>query len=171
VLGRWPDVAAEAGQADVVVCGHVFYNVADLAPFISALTAAARRGVVVEMTRTHPRDRAMERALWRQFWGLERPKGPSWKDAQAIIRQLGIEPRVDEWSAPARGSFEHLEELVAFMRRTVCVDASRDREVRDVVVEYAGQRDGRWQLSSEPRHVVTLSWAGDGARLEARERR
>ena len=168
VLGRWPDVATEAGKADVVVCGHVFYNVAELAPFVDALTAAARGGVVVEMTRTHPRDRAMERALWRHFWGLERPTRPRWEDALAVIREQGIEPHVDEWTAEARGSFDHLDHLVAFMRRTVCVDPSRDSEVRAVLLDYAGQRDGRWQLSAEPRHLVTLSWPGDGATLETR---
>ena len=171
VLGRWPEVAAEAGQGDVVVCGHVFYNVADLAPFVTALTAAARRGVVVEMTRTHPRDRAMERALWRHFWGLERPTGPSWEDARAVLRDQGIEPRVDEWTAEARGSFEHLEHLVEFMRRTICLDPSRDPEVRAVVLDYAAERDGRWRLSVEPRRLVTLSWPGGGATLETRGHR
>ena len=34
VHGRWPDVAPEAGLADVVVCGHVLYNVAEAAPFV-----------------------------------------------------------------------------------------------------------------------------------------
>src|SRR2546421_2726074 len=26
ILGRWPDVAAQAGRGHVVVCGHVLYN-------------------------------------------------------------------------------------------------------------------------------------------------
>ena len=40
--GRWPEVAARVGQADVVVCGHVLYNVAEPAPFVAALEARAR---------------------------------------------------------------------------------------------------------------------------------
>jgi 2-polyprenyl-3-methyl-5-hydroxy-6-metoxy-1,4-benzoquinol methylase len=44
ILGEWPDAAAEAGQADVVVAHHVLHNVVDLPPFLRALTTAARRG-------------------------------------------------------------------------------------------------------------------------------
>ena len=43
VEGRWPEVAGRVGPADVVVCHHVLYNVADLAPFAAALTGHARR--------------------------------------------------------------------------------------------------------------------------------
>ncbi len=43
VLGSWPDTAAEAGTADVVVCHHVGYNTADLGPFVSAIDAAVVR--------------------------------------------------------------------------------------------------------------------------------
>jgi 2-polyprenyl-3-methyl-5-hydroxy-6-metoxy-1,4-benzoquinol methylase len=44
LLDRWPDLVEQAGPADVVMCGHVVYNVADLGPFIAALTASARSG-------------------------------------------------------------------------------------------------------------------------------
>jgi SAM-dependent methyltransferase len=44
---RWPDGAAEAPMADVVVCHHVAYNVPDLAGFAVALAAHARRRVVM----------------------------------------------------------------------------------------------------------------------------
>src|SRR5438067_1792139 len=81
ILGRWPEVAPQAGRASVVVCGHVLYNVADLMPFLSALNDAAERRVVVEITRSHPRNRALERELWRHFWNLERPQGPTLEDA------------------------------------------------------------------------------------------
>src|SRR5205085_10013818 len=63
VLGRWPDVAPQVGHAAVVVCGHVLYNVPDLGPFIRALQSAARRRVVIEITQSHPRMRAVESAL------------------------------------------------------------------------------------------------------------
>src|SRR4029453_15539993 len=54
VEGSWPEVAWRLGPADVVVCHHVLYNVADLAPFASALTGHARRRVVAELTDRHP---------------------------------------------------------------------------------------------------------------------
>jgi ubiquinone/menaquinone biosynthesis C-methylase UbiE len=158
ILGRWPDVAAQAKQASVVVCGHVLYNVADLAPFITALNEAATGRVVIEITRSHPRNRALERELWKHFWNLERPHGPTWEDAVAVIREAGIEPNVELWESEQRGGFSSLEELVSWMRRTVCLDPAREDDVRPIVLKYTSERDGRWRLSSEPRALTTLWW-------------
>lgn len=49
VLGDWPAVSAPTPACDVVVCHHVFYNVQDLAPFVTELSAHAHRRVVVEL--------------------------------------------------------------------------------------------------------------------------
>jgi hypothetical protein len=158
MLGRWPDVAPQAGQATVVVCGHVLYNVPDLMPFIRGLDDAATRRVVIEITRSHPRNRALERELWRHFWNLERPDGPDSEDALAVMREAGIEPTVELWASEQRGGFPSLEELVSWMRRTVCVDAAREDEVRAIVLQHAAERDGRWRLSPEPRALATVWW-------------
>jgi hypothetical protein len=158
ILGRWPDVAAAAGRATVVVCGHVLYNVADLMPFIRALTEAAMRRVVIEITRSHPRNRPLERVLWRHFWNLERPEGPTWEDALAVIREGRIQPNVQLWESEQRGGFPSLEELVSWMRRTVCLDRAREDEVRPIVLQFAAERDGLWRLSPEPRALATLWW-------------
>jgi hypothetical protein len=158
ILGRWPDVADQAGRASVVVCGHVLYNVADLMPFVRALNDAAERRVVVEITRSHPRNRALERELWRHFWNLERPQGPTLEDAVAVIRQAGIDPTVERWESQQRGGFETLEELVSWMRQTVCLSPDRDDEVRAIVLQHAREVDGLWRLSPEPRALATLWW-------------
>jgi hypothetical protein len=158
ILGRWPDVAPQAGRASVVVCGHVLYNVADLMPFVTALNDAAERRVVVEITRSHPRNRALERALWRHFWNLDRPQGPNVEDAVAVMREGGIDPDVELWESQQRGGFHSLDELVSWMRRTVCLDPARDDEVRAIVLQHATERDGQWRLSPEPRALATLWW-------------
>jgi len=158
ILGHWPDVAAQAGRASVVVCGHVLYNVADLVPFVTALHDAADRRVVVEITRSHPRNRLLERELWRHFWNLERPEGPTSEDAVAVLRESGIEPNVELWESVQRGGFQSLDELVSWMRRTVCLDPARDDEVRAIVLQHAAKRDGLWRLSPEPRALMTVWW-------------
>jgi hypothetical protein len=162
ILGRWPDVAREAGKAAVVVCGHVLYNVPDLGPFVQALDEAATRRVVIEITDSHPRNRPLERDLWRHFWGLHRPTGPTWQDAVAVIRDCGLNASVDHWQTDERGGFKDLEDLVSWMRRTVCLDRSRQDEVREIVKRSAVERDGRWRLSSEPRYLTTIWWDQQG---------
>jgi SAM-dependent methyltransferase len=158
LLGRWPEVAAEAGTADVAVCGHVLYNVPDLVPFVAALTAAARRRVVVEITAAHPRVSPEEYALWRHFWGVDRPEGPGWEDAVAVLREMGVNPAVETWERRRGFAFHSLDDLVTAIRRRLCLRADRDPEVLEVLQPWLVHEDGRWRLGGRPRGLVTLWW-------------
>ena len=80
VRGTWPDAAAEVEPADVVVAGHVFYNVAassSRSRARSTRTPAAASSL--ELTERHPLD--WMRDLWLRFHDLERPDGPTADDA------------------------------------------------------------------------------------------
>jgi SAM-dependent methyltransferase len=158
VLGRWPEAAAEAGTADVAVCGHVLYNVPDLVPFVDALTGAARRRVVVEITAAHPRVSPEEKVLWRHFWHLDRPDGPDWEDAVAVLREMGIDPAVESWERQRGFAFRSRDDLVAAVRRRLCLRADRDPEVLEVLGPWLVREEGRWRLSGRPRGLVTLWW-------------
>jgi SAM-dependent methyltransferase len=161
VLGRWPDVAEQAGVADVVVCGHVLYNCPDLVPFLRALSAAARRRVVVEITETHPRVSPEEQVLWRHFWQIERPQGPGWENAAAVLREIGVDPSVERWERRRGFAFRSRDDLVAGFRRRLCLPADRDPEVLDLLRPWLVQEDGRWLLGGRPRGLVTISWDTD----------
>jgi len=143
VHGAWPDSAAEAGTADVVVCHHVGYNTADLGPFVTALGGAGRRGVVMELHAEHPL--AWMDPLWRRFHGLRRPPAATADDALAVLAELGIAPRVQRWHKPARprGADE-----VALVRRRLCLPVAR---AGDVAVALGALEQG-------PREFVTISW-------------
>ncbi len=97
VLGTWPDVASAVKAADVCVCHHVFYNVADLGPFASALTSHARRRVVVELTASHPQ--SILNPLWWHFHRLRRPSGPTADDAMAALAEAGIPVQSERWTS------------------------------------------------------------------------
>jgi SAM-dependent methyltransferase len=158
VEGRWPEVAGRVAPADVVVCHHVLYNVADLAPFAGALTGHARRRVVAELTDRHPL--AGLAPLWRRFHGLERPAGPGADDAVAALEALGLRVARQDWESQDRFGLDDLDELVAFTRRRLCLPAERDPEVAAALLEEGTRRvDGVW-VSGQPRRVTTLSWPG-----------
>jgi SAM-dependent methyltransferase len=143
VHGRWPDVAEDAPVADVVVCHHVLYNVADIEPFVAALSTHARRRVVVELTAEHPL--VISRDLWRHFHGIERPEGPSASLAIEALRDLGVQPSSYAWQRPPRDVPR--EVYVQLNRRRLCLPASADAEIDRVM----GRTD--W-----PRDVVTIWW-------------
>lgn len=146
IVGRWPDVAPEVGPADVVVCHHVAYNVADLVPFVTELTAHARRRVVLELTAEHPQ--ASSNPLWLELHGVVRPTSPTAEDAAAVLEELGM---VANLEASERGHRrdEELADVVPFVRRQLCVGAERDPEIEALL-----RLHGREKL----RHVVTLWW-------------
>jgi SAM-dependent methyltransferase len=158
VQGSWPEVAGELGPADVVVCHHVLYNVADLAPFAGALTDHARRRVVVELTDRHPL--VGLGPLWRRFHGLERPSGPTAADAAAALRALGLDPARRDWEADGGLGFDRFEDLVAFTRRRLCLPAGRDPEVAEALLEAGTHQAGGVWVSAGPRRLTTLSWPG-----------
>ena len=147
VIGSWPAVASRVATADVVVCHHVAYNVADLAAFVEALTAHARRRVVLELGATHPLTPLAP--LWRHFWNLERPSGPSAADALAVIHELGIEPDVAIHDRPRTGWATRAQE-VAFVRKRLCLPSSRDAEVAEQLEMHSVPSNEAW----------TFAWAG-----------
>jgi SAM-dependent methyltransferase len=156
IEGAWPDVADRAPAADVVVCHHVFYNAPDLMTFAARLTDHACRRVVAELTVDHPLSNL--NPLWLRFHGLVRPTRPTADDAVAVLREAGLSPERADWSAPRPGGFDSRAELVAMVRRLLCLTADRDPEIDEALGGRPLERDGRWGFPDRP--VTTLWWDG-----------
>lgn len=159
VAGWWPDAAAEAGTADVVTCYHVTYNVADIEPFVVALTAAARRMVVVEMTTAHPL--ATLNPLWLRFHGLARPDGPTIDDLLAILAAMGISARSQRWERPGERDYASFAELTDVTRRRLCLPPERAGEVGEALADLQVDPEQPADLGSSGRNVVTIWWSGN----------
>ena len=157
VTGTWPDAAAEAGQADIVTCHHVSYNVPEIEPFVAALTAAARRIVVVEMTATHPL--VSLNPLWLRFHGLVRPAGPTADDLLAILQAMGIPALAERWQRPAGPDYENFAELTDVTRRRLCLPPERAPEVSRALEESGVDPAHPVDLGTWAREVVTIWWA------------
>jgi SAM-dependent methyltransferase len=146
VHGPWPQIAAQAGIADVVVSHHVGYNTLDLGPFAAALGAAARRGVVIELHAVHPG--AWLDPLWAQFHGLHRPPPATVDDVLAVLAEVGIHPQVQRWTRPAQPRNPEVE--ITFSLRRLCLPVQRRDEVAEAVA----------RLGPRHRDLVTVSWSG-----------
>ena len=149
VRGSWPDVAHAVDPADVVVCAHVAYNVADLVPFVTALTAHARHGVVLELHAEHPW--VPIGPLWEAVHHQPRPAGPTAELAVEVLAEAGIVASVEEWVRPGPDLADPAvrAEVVAFTRRRLCLTADRDAEVAALVDAHPPR----------PRRSVVLSWS------------
>lgn len=153
VQGSWPDVADEVGAHDLVVCHHVVYDVPDIGPFLAALTARARRRVVLELPVVHPL--SWMAPLWLRFHDLPRPTRPTVDDLVAVLHEQGLPSVVvDRWTRREQEDGRDLAERAALATRRLCLPESREAEVAAAMSEV--DRSGRMQ-------VATVSWAGDTA--------
>lgn len=126
VLGDWPDVADQVEPVDVAVCHHAMYGVADVEPFVRAMTERARHRVVVELSQHTPL--AAFNPLWKAFHGIDRPDWLVADAAEDVLRSLGFAVEREDMELPPR-NVEVTPEMVAFARRRVYVGADRDAEI------------------------------------------
>ena len=158
VLGTWPDVADRAGTADVTLCHHVLYNVANLRPFLDALTASTRRLIVAELTARHPLTALND--LWLRFHGLQRPTSPTAADLVEILQAMGLEPEHRVWRGPGGRDYASLGELVDVTRRRLCLPPERADDVGRALVESGVDPDHPVDLGTWSREVVSVWWNG-----------
>lgn len=146
-LGTWPEAADEVEPADVVVCHHAIYRVAEIEDFVSALTARARRRVVVELAARHPL--AGLSPLWRAFHGVEWPEWPVADEAEAVVLSMGIAVEREDVVLPPHARAV-TPGFVAFVRRRLHVGPEWDAEIE----EFLRGRD------PEEQRVAALWWPG-----------
>lgn len=147
-LGRWPTDAPGVPAADVVVCHHVAYNVADLSGLLAELDSHARKRVVVELTARHPQ--ADLNPLWKEIHGIERPARPTADDAAAVAQELGLPVHVERFEQTNLWHNMHRDARVAFTRRRLCVGPEYD-----AVIEAWIDRD---EGAAKNRQLVTIWW-------------
>lgn len=152
VHGMWPEVAPHTPHADVAICHHVLYDVADVVPFVLALTDHARLAVVVEVPVAHPM--SAWSAAWEHFWDIERPSGPTYRDLLAVLDELDLQPEhaLSPRTARSRAASDPTT-LVATARKRLCLPAERDAELAD----WLGAHPPAWVDQ-----VVTIRWPGEG---------
>ena len=146
VLGDWPDVAALTPNADVVTCHHVAYNVSEIAPFIEHLSAHAHNRVVLEVPQQHPL--AGLSAAWKLFWNLERPTEPTSELLVEVIKEIGYAAEFAHWQADAPRQVS-IDDETRFTRIRLCLDQSRDNEVREFLTN---------QSAPAARRLTTIWW-------------
>ena len=147
VEGTWPEAEGHTPAADVVVCHHVFYNVADLAPFASALTGHARHRVVVELTAVHPL--AWLGPYWKALHGVDQPERPTAEDAVAVLAELGYDVRAQRWARRYQMTGESDDEGLLRIAHRLCLPADRHGELRRLLTEVPPPTE---------REVVTVWW-------------
>ncbi len=111
IASSWED--AEAAPADLVICCHVLYGVAEPAPFIRKLESCARERVFITMRQGQPAIPAEE--AWSILSG-SRTRMPEFSDLLELLAEMEIHPEVARLTYPSSRRYGAFEEAADEVR-------------------------------------------------------
>ena len=154
----WQD--AQVAPADVALCAHVLYPIANAVAFVRKLDACARRARFIVLRDVVAEPEPLGR-LWAQFHHQPRYLQPGYADAFDLLYELGIRANVCVSVVPGpTWSFETLDDAVAGVREHLILrdspetNAELSRELTSALQE----SDGMLRLSVSEAHVGVLWW-------------
>jgi SAM-dependent methyltransferase len=116
VAAEWQQ--AIVAPADVVICSHVLYPIADIEPFVRKLTAHASRRVFVYL-RVDPLP--TDFGLWSEFYGEPLQLQPAHLDLVNALAQIGTACDVEVVEHRFSWTFANIDEAVAQVRNSLCL--------------------------------------------------
>ena len=153
----WED--AEVDAADVVLCSHVVYGVADIAPFVRKLQAHARDLVLMPMFIGSPQ--AGISPFWRHVHGEDRVDLPALPEFLQVLWELEIYPDLEMVETTPGQTFESKEKAIEQLRQRLYVVGGTEEEralktaAADLLVDTA---DGVAVRGTKPRRLAIISW-------------
>ncbi|HVD00339.1 MAG TPA: class I SAM-dependent methyltransferase [Candidatus Dormibacteraeota bacterium] len=105
---------AEPAVADLVICCHVLYGVAEATAFIAKLEAVARQRVFIQLR--HGQLRTPSDPLWELMVGTPRARQPQFADLWNLLEQLGIRAEVGVLEYQGSQSWADAAEFLAEYR-------------------------------------------------------
>jgi SAM-dependent methyltransferase len=158
-------LTADVPPAEIVICSHVLYPIADVLPFVRKLEASARERVFVYL-RTDPLPTDL--GLWQEFYGAPLQRQPVHMDLINVLSQAGIFADVEVVEHRFTWTFGDLDEAQQQVRNSLCLaedDAAANTKLRRLLeqrlVPWPGGRLGP-ELGSARSAII--SWAGAAAR-------
>ena len=136
VASTWED--AEVAPADLVICSHVMYGVAEPVTFIEKMERSARERVFVMMRETDLPHPAAE--LRRRIIGSSGPRLPRFSELFMLLVEMGIAPDVVFLRYPIVTRYASIEEALADSR-AIFGDGWNESEARPVLEQMLA-RDG-----------------------------
>jgi SAM-dependent methyltransferase len=136
VASTWED--ADVAPADLVICSHVLYGVADPVPFIAKLERCARERVFVMMRESELPHPAAE--IRRRLRGQTGPRLPRFSELFMLLLQQGIAPDVAFLRYPIMTRYSDIDEALIDCR--ALFGAGWDEAAGRAALEDILRRDG-----------------------------
>ena len=138
--------SARVDSADLVLCSHVVYGVADVRPFVQKLQDHARRRVVLVSFVDSPQ--AGVAPLWEPVYGEERVNLPALPELMNALWEMGIYPNVRMLAPTGPQSFESVEAAVEEVggRLFIGPDVDRRRRLEESIEGYLEPVEGGYRV-------------------------
>jgi SAM-dependent methyltransferase len=158
--GRWEDV--EVAPADVAFASYVLPIVDDAPRFLGKLDASARRHALLYLG-AFSMDGILD-PLWRHFHGGPRRPGPSWLDALDVLRETGIDPRVEVVEVRTHTRFASLADAVEDYRDLLALPDDDDvrRRLGELLRTWLVTRGGELRLPVATLPAAVIRWRPTG---------
>ena len=139
--------SAEVEGADVVLCSHVVYGVAEIRPFIEKLSSSARGRVMLVSFVASPQS-AVSR-LWEPVYGERRINLPALPELVNVLWEMGIYPSIDMLTPSAPQTFADVEAALSEVSRMIFVGDESDARVRleSVIEEHLEITDDGFRIA------------------------
>lgn len=162
IQATWED--ADVALADLVLCAHVLYGVADLEPFIRKLEASASALVVILSFVESPMTRIS--AFWQPVHGEPRIDMPALPELVAALWDMGIYPDVRMLAPIPPDKFETREVALTQLRNRLYVkpDTPQDARLQAAMDDLLTETDeGVWVKGVASTQQGFISWTPNKA--------
>ena len=157
VLSDWETAAVET--ADIVLCAHVVYGVADVSPFLEKLTSHARRLVVLLSFVDSPQSSLAP--LWEPVHGEQRINLPALPELMNVLWEMDIYPSVRMLTSMRAQSFESVEAAVDELNGRLFLGEDSDARawLESLVNDHLEQHDQGYRIKgARPVRQGVISW-------------
>lgn len=158
VQSAWEEAAV--APAEVTICSHVIYPIADVVPFLRKLDAMTRGICFLFLNAGQPPWELAD--LWLRFHDEPMRPQPTYIDAYNLLHQLGILADVEIVSFQRQSYLggATFEAAVERLRDTLILDdgPTTTRRLHEVLREVLVQTPQGWQLPPRPVRVAIISW-------------
>ncbi len=161
VAGLYSDwESASVEPADVVLCSHVVYGIADIRPFIQKLAAQAKRRVILVSFVDSPQSGVA--ALWEPVYGEKRINLPALPELINVLWEMEIYPDIQMLSSARPPRFETIEAATEelTLRLFIGSDTAAKQKLEAVVLDYLeSTADGYRIKRARPVRQGVITWA------------
>lgn len=158
VQATWDEARVE--PADVAFSAFVLTLVPDAVSFLVKLDAMARDHALLYLG-AYSGDAVLD-PLWRHFHGAPRVPGPSYLDALAVLRELGVEHRVRVVEIPDHRRWATVEDAVVSYRDALLLDDTEQvrAELAELLASWLPGRRGAYRSPLRVLPAAIVEWKG-----------